>query len=202
MRRDFAPGIWAPFLVHPGISQGLGLLHGAYIWPGARSRILKDVSWKSRSALSWRPWCRCLQADHHALFHGSLLVHYLRSWCPSISVMDPHPIAWIARPTAPMSPNSDPTAWIPYGLVCAMHVDSLFSQLHVGSSADSSAVMQPHRPWKRAVQPKCHAWMRESVERLEDKREESIAANQKRQRHIAASEEKLCSGAGDPMCML
>ena len=202
MLRDFAPGIWAPFLAHPGSSQGLGLLHGAYIWPGARSRILQDVSWKSRSALSWRPWCRCLQADHHALFHGSLLVHYLRSWYPSISVMDPDPSAWIARPTASMSPNPDPTACIPYRLVCAMHVDSLFSQLHVGSSADSGAVMDGDQPWKRRVAPTCFAWMKESVKRLEDKREESIAANQKRQRPIAASEEKLYSGAGDPMCML
>ena len=47
--------------------------------------------------------------------------------------MDPDLTAWIASPTASMSPNPDPTVWIAYRLLCAMHVDSLFSQLLVGS---------------------------------------------------------------------
>ena len=83
-----------------------------------------------------------------------------------------------------------------------MHVDSLFSQLHVGSSADSGAVMDGDQPWKRRVAPTCFPGMKESVKRLEERRAESITANQKRQRQIAESEEVLCSGAGDPMCMV
>ena len=116
--------------------------------------------------------------------------------------MDPYRTAWIARPTDSMSPNPDPTVWIAYRLVCAMHVDSLFSQLQVGSSADRGAVMDPDQPWKRKVDPKCSVWMQGSMKRLEKMRAESITANQKRQHEIAESDEMLCSGAGDPMCMV
>ena len=116
--------------------------------------------------------------------------------------MDPDRTAWIARPTASMSPNPDPTAWIAYRLVCAMHVDSLFSQLHVGSSADSGAVMDPDQPWKRRVDPMCEPSMHDSVKRLHKKRAESITPNQKQQREVAESEGMLCSGAGDPIVLI
>ena len=116
--------------------------------------------------------------------------------------MDPDPTGWIARPTASMSPNLDPTACIPYRLVCAMHVDSLFSQLHVGSSADSGAVMDPDQPCKRRVDPMCEPSMQDSVKRLEDARAECMAAIQKRQREIAEGDKTPRSEAGDAMCMV
>ena len=116
--------------------------------------------------------------------------------------MDPVLTAWIASPTASMSPNPDPTAWIAYRLVCAMHVDSLFSQLLVGSSRRFGAVMDGDRPWKMRVDPYCAPWMHGSVAKLEEMRAECIKANEKRQREIAESHEMLRSGAGDPMCMV
>ena len=52
MRRDFAPGIWALFLVDLGNGQGLRLLRVDANWPGACSQLLKGVSWLSRSVLA------------------------------------------------------------------------------------------------------------------------------------------------------
>ena len=52
MRRDFAPGIWAPFLVHLEIRHWLGFWRVGSNWPGACSQLLKGVSWLSRSVLA------------------------------------------------------------------------------------------------------------------------------------------------------
>ena len=76
--------------------------------------------------------------------------------------------------------------------MCALYFSSCFGGLQWGPFA--APKMDPSRPWRRQVEPKCPPWMQQSVERLEKKRLESIAANRKRERHMSDEEE------GDP-CM-
>ena len=84
-----------------------------------------------------------------------------------------------------------------------MHVDSLFRiYLQVGSSASFTAVMGPDQPCKKRVDPMCEPSMEDSVQIPCKRRADSITSNQKRQREVADSEGMICSGAGDPMCIV
>ena len=83
-----------------------------------------------------------------------------------------------------------------------MHVDSRLESTLGGSSPRFDAVMDGDRKWKRRVDPYCAEWMQGSRARLEEKRAESIKANEKRQQEIAEGDEMRRSGAGDPKCMV